>query len=501
MALSDQILDELRKALAKVQATSTSRQSWQEPFDHQPSVSPKSIQASAALQGFAGSWAAQAALVQGASDDLQTTLVTNVEPQVVASHLGRPGIPESNFPLYAWGANKDKEPAFIGHPISFSIVGPTLRHKSVNWQFKYSTVGSDEVLTLDTVAFDGGTPTASTIEEAYGISAMPAEGLYFVVCQTGAPALLDNGATVQGGVGDGIVNTGGGRTAITDKNGTGRYEIFRVASFHLASMTLDPNKRLSNYFDVTVGTPVLRAITMFKPFAARLASVPSTEGAGRNRVFLTVTPETTANGDLLPPYGTTATEGTWLGGNFTDYDYGLKGTSSTYGGEAKLPVFTPKATGVARLQTTRYSSADGLSLAPGVLKLTNSTNTSVVVGEVISVNRVFQPNNNYGAPFLMYAEYQATGNGYYEVLDVSGGGTILTCKGTAHGAVKWQHLLWPHGPECHDRLRWHPCLGYWRCPDCGGRCTTSGRDDLRDHWQPRYHDNPRCDVHLCHCWW
>lgn len=433
MALNDQILDELKKALNKVQATATTRQTWQEQFDRQPSVSPESIQAAKAIEGFVGSWAAQANFIEAETELLTYPLTfgTN-EPQLVTSHLGRPGVPESNFPLYSWGTNKDSEPVFLGHPISFSIVGPTLRHSTNNWQWVYSTIGSTEYLTLDTVSYNSTPLTVSTIEDIFGVSVVPDGGLYFVVSQTGSPASLDvGGVTVAGGVGDGLIDTSGGRVAISElATRAARYEIFRVADIAGNVLELAPTKRFSDYFNIPAGpaVPVLRSITLFRPYAARLASIPSDAGAGKNKVFLTVTPEVSANGDLLPPYGDPASPltATWVGGNFADYDKILTGTSTTYGGEAKLPVFTPKGSGTGRLQTNRYLSAGGLVFDPGVLKITDHSGSTVTVGDVIQILKVSQSNPDYGVLFTVYGALSFSAQGFYEVLSVAG--STITCK-------------------------------------------------------------------------
>jgi len=452
MALSDQILDELKKALNKVQSTSTTLQTWQEPFDRQGAVSPEVVQAAKAIEGFAGSWAAQASIV---SNTEYAAFASAADPQVVTNHLGRPGQPETNFPLYAWGTNKDDEAAFLGHPISFSIVGPTARHQSMDWQWVYSTAGGTEFLTLDTVAFNSRplptppvAPLAADILQAYGLSSMPDEGLYFVVSLTGSSSSLDNsGVPTPGGVGDGIIYTDGGRAAVTEKNfRSSRYEIFRINDFVGNQFELDTNKRFSDYFTIPGGTPIVRAITLFKPFAARMASIPSVEGAGKNRAFLTVTPEKSANGDLLPTYGGSTNVGTWLGSGFAKYDLGLRGTAGTYGGEVALPVFVPKRKGTARLATNRYTTAGGLPMAPGQFQLTNIT-TTATAGDIICVRSVSQPNFLYGYLYSLHGSVDSTtGTGYYEITSVVG--STVTCR--ALPRVNPETGLIFYGPLVHN---------------------------------------------------
>lgn len=452
MALSDQILDELKKALNKVQSTSTTLQTWQEPFDRQGAVSPEVVQAAKAIEGFAGSWAAQASIV---SNTEYATFATAADPQVVNSHLGRPGQPETNFPLYAWGTNKDDEAAFLGHPISFSIVGPTARHQSMDWQWVYSTAGGVEYLTLDTVAFNSRplptppvAPLAADILQAYGLSSMPDEGLYFVVSLTGSSAILDDGGiTTPGGVGDGTIYTDGGRAAVSEaKFRSSRYEIFRINDFAGNQFELDTNKRFSDYFIIPGGTPIVRAITLFKPFAARMASIPSVEGAGKNRAFLTVTPEKSANGDLLPTYGSSTSVGTWLGSGFAKYDLSLRGTAGTYGGEVALPVFVPKSKGTARLATNRYTTAGGLPMAPGQFQLTNLS-TTATAGDIICVRSVSQPNFLYGYLYLLHSSVEPTvSTGYYEITNVAG--STITCR--ALPRVNPETGLIFYGPIVHN---------------------------------------------------
>jgi len=451
MALNDQILDELKKALNKVQATTATRQSWQEQFDRQPVVTPDHVQAAKALEGFAGSWAAQAAIAPNTDELLTYAQEDGVyTPQLVTSHLGRPGVPETNFPLYARGTNKDDEPAFLGHPISFSIVGPTLRHKTNNWQWTYRVVGTEELLVLDdSFTYDGSTAIVADIEDIFGITAIPDGGLYFVVSQTGHPAAIDPDAAplTQGGVGDGYVNPASG-DPIREKTDpvtgevlrSARYEIFRINRIDTTinpndSFVLEKTKRLSDYFDIPTGLPpgdlpLVRAITLFKPYVSRMMAIPSTEGVSKNKVFLTMTPEVSANDDLYPAYGAgTTSDQTWRGGNFTDYDTNLEAPAAAYGGQAKLPVYIPKGQGVGRLSTNRYLSADGLPFEAGVLKVTDYTGT-VVAGDVICIHNVSQMNSDYGTMHTVYEGFNPSrGKHYYEVLSVEAGPPPhLRCK-------------------------------------------------------------------------
>lgn len=441
MALNDQILDELKKALNKVQATSDSRQTWQEQFDRQPVVSPDYIQAAKAIEGFVGSWAAQANLIEGQNElsTFEQTAADN-QPQLVVSHIGRPGVPETNFPLYSWGTNKDDEPAFLGHPISFSIVGPTVRVPSCNWQwlYNYDPATGEEGLELDTIQYNSNAaPDVSDIPQAYGIPAgvAPDGGLYFVVSQTGSPGLLNvAGVLTPGGVGDGFINPGPGptlRVPIEElPTRAGRYEIFRIKETRANILVLDGNKKLRDYFSIpTSGDPVLRSITMFRPYASRMMAVPSTsQPNGYAKVYLAMTPEKSANGDLLPPYGVvgtpTFTKGTWLDGGFAEYDASLFGDSafpSRYQDGAALPVFTPKRSGTGALQTNRTVLANGLPFEPGLLKITNYSSLPAV-GDVLCVRKVSQLNTNYGVIRTVYEEYgDFSVKHYYEVVGISPG--------------------------------------------------------------------------------
>lgn len=409
--MSYSTLDSVNKMLANVMATSTTRQPWQEDYAR---LLVTSAQTQRFLQNWIGSWAAAANRYSTQETDAFGT--TNNNSSLIVSQLGRPGLPEINFVPYSWGTNQPT--SYMGHPISYSIVGPTLRHPTTNWQWQIDK--TNNTLILDAVSFDGSTLHVSTLEQIYGLTEIPMEGLYCVVSQTGNPGQLFDGDFFQGGIGDGFVNTVGLRKAIQNNASHTSFEIFRVktvdwtSTYPDAKIVLEPTKKLSDYFTIPVApkVPVARAITLFKPYATRLQQVSDT-------TFLVMTPEQSAASDGLPARGETTIPGSWLGGSFAAYDQSLVGAVPTYGGSAKLPVFQPKGSGQARLQTNRYQSAEGLPFEPGVVKLSDYTGT-VAVGDIVHVTQIIQPNPAVVGFETVYEAYHDAGllDGYFEVLEL-----------------------------------------------------------------------------------
>jgi len=313
--------DKLDKAFVQRASSSTARPAWQEWMSRHATVPSSALQAPEVIQGFTGSWAGQ--YVLGSSQKTVAVPVTPAPMQRQGSHLGLPGMAEINFRPYDWGTTRHGKygPSLLGHPVSFEVVGPTLKSPDMLHQWVLDTTGPQDTLTLDSCTYrsTGGTletlPVAlDSIAKIYGISAVPEEGLYLVVSLTGAPGNLAAGGT--GGLGDGLI----GDTPIplvpprqaisTPDSGRGqkaKFEIFRVASIAGDIITLESNKRISSFFTIPGGsTPIIRAVTLIKPAAARVVAVP---GSGQ-QVFAIVPPEKSLNSDLMPPLTT------WQGGTF-----------------------------------------------------------------------------------------------------------------------------------------------------------------------------------------
>ena len=109
--------------------TTEKKESWQEPYSRETSVSAKAIQAIDTLLGFSGSWmGALSATAYTSTEFFGNGDSPNSNPRWRISNLGRYGYPELNFIPYNYRTNAmgSKGGSLVGHPISFSIVGPTV---------------------------------------------------------------------------------------------------------------------------------------------------------------------------------------------------------------------------------------------------------------------------------------------------------------------------------------------------------------------------------------
>lgn len=371
--------DTLDKALARRASSSAARPIWQEWMSRHDTVPGFALQAPEVIQGFTGSWAAQ--YVLGSS---QKTVEVPVTPAVVqrqGTHLGQPGMAEINFRPYDWGTTRHGKhgPALLGHPISFEVVGPTLKSPHMLHQWVLNPAGAQDILTLDacthrsTVGVNEALPVGiDTIPEIYNLAALPESGLYLVVSLTGAPGTLSAGGT--GGLGDGSIGDGPilapVRAAISTPNsGTGqkaKFEIFRVTAITATTIILDGAKRLADFFTITPATtPIIRAVTLIKPVAARVVAVPGSGSPGREQVFALVPPERSLNSDLMPPLAT------WQGAAFDPWlGYTASVTPGTVGDYAQanaLPVPKVLRQGSGHLQGALGDAVS--NLAPGVLRV------------------------------------------------------------------------------------------------------------------------------------
>jgi len=425
--------DKFSKAFEKKADTTSQKEPWQEHLERNPSVSAsKSVEATEVLSGLSGSWAK---FIN--RDPSAKNLSATIDAGIPGSHqekitkLGQPGLPEINFAPYNWRTNRfgSKGPSFIGHPISFSIVGPTLKSPFTTWQWVLTdnsgTPGVGDTLAIDSVDIYGGTPISTTLAEAYNLTGSIADyngGLYLVISQTGVRGLLDDGAggTEIGGIGDGFIDTSAGRAAIDFRdplNEDAKFEIFRVASFAGSTITLDPNKRIASFFTIPGGTPIVRAITLFQPYATRLVATPgSGAGVGREKTFVVVSPEQSANADFYPPYnGGTPSDGSWIQGGFEPV--GAVGDSGSYGDQGrKLPIPTPLRTRKGRVHNT---NSDGAAEDIGLWRIFDTESTADLspdankIIHITSVQKTGSVDLTYGDLTSLY--------GWFEVVSATGG--------------------------------------------------------------------------------
>lgn len=156
MAFNDEDrLRRLEKAFSQKADTGTERQPWQELLDrYAPAPTEKVSQAAEVVAGLAGSWTAFYARDLGLRDGTTSQGIVPVQNKVLK--LGQPGVPEVNFVPYSHHTNRfgNKGPSLLGHPISFSVVGPTLKSPALDIQWQVTdnsgSPGVGDVLTIDT---------------------------------------------------------------------------------------------------------------------------------------------------------------------------------------------------------------------------------------------------------------------------------------------------------------------------------------------------------------
>ena len=317
--------------------TSSARQPWQEALGKLTTVpASKVLEASDVMRGFAGSWASQWIISEGAFNDIEAQIPTLPSSQQVYNYLiGQPGLPEINFPPYAHGTNRmtSKGGALLGDPISFSVVGPTLKTSYNDWQWQVTTQASpqgvQDVFKLDTFDIYGNGPGAPTLADIYGITNLPIQfpgGLYLMVTMTGHPGDIDgDGYNDPGGIGDGFVyDHAGAWNPIEANTPASRTEIFRVVEINADELILDPKKPLGDYFSMSGDFHVARAVTLIEPKATRLVAIPDSGPArGEEQVFVVVPSERASHSDQQYPFVY------YVSAAFTEYGGGFPSDNTT----------------------------------------------------------------------------------------------------------------------------------------------------------------------------
>lgn len=414
--------------------TASDRDPWQEALTKFRSVpASKVLEAADVIRGLNGSWAAHYVLEPGYRDSEGIHSEDNQEPAtraIKSSRLGQPGVAEINFDPYNYRTNRfaHKGGSLLGHPISFSVVGPTLKRdgvKWVNWQWQVTdnsgTPNGDE-LSLDEFILDpvtlGVIARTNGLTQRYGISDLADYngGLYIIISQTGSPGEIINPATgvvTDGSTGDGFVfQVGGpvGRYGIYPTTSSSKYEIFRVVGLATRligpepdTLILDSGKRLADYFTFNAGKlNAVRAISIIKPEATRLLAVPDSGTQGKEQVFVAVPPNRALRSDQQYPRTTDAAQPTqpdgWIGAAFEEPLFpsltadGSQDPYSEY--EWELPPHTPipRATGegVGRLygEWTAMGVEAIVDYGPGRMAIGSVSGTEPDTGQVIYIHDI-----------------------------------------------------------------------------------------------------------------
>lgn len=405
-------LETLRKAYESAGATQSSRDPWQELFSRDSEVeAARSVLAADIVKGFSGSWASSYNYGVGIQNEKTNPLSVASPVRATSTKLGLRGVPDVDFVPYNYRTNRfgSKGPSLVGHPISYEVLGPTLKSPACDWLWDV-TLGAGpnggDLLTIGT-RYDGGAPTCASILQAYNLSPYtigdpnePNGGLYVLISDSGN--------------GPGALN--GGKAAIPrpDKINTARYELFRVASVRGLDIELHPNKSLGDFYTAGLGGFAVRAITLLQPYVTRLAAIPgSGAGVGREQSFVVVSPERAAQSDTYPPYdGGTPGDGTWIQGGFPNGEPTIGGDPLAYGGRNALPIPKARDEGQANLFRALNPASQ---LDAGTFQLVNSSVTGTdLQGKILSI---FDVNFTDGAREEVATQMMGT----YPITAVSGG--------------------------------------------------------------------------------
>ncbi len=382
--------------------TGAVRSPWQEPFSRFASVKgDRSLQSASPLAQFAGSWASSYSQGDQVVDDNET--LTPALSRQTSSQLGQPGMPEINFRPFDFGTNRQgvKGPSLMGHPISFEIVGPTLKSQKLShfWEFIDGDVGVPDQLqlvTADSIFSDAGVntpPPFTQLIDIYGDRLTPTatpDNLYIVISQAGGNPL---GYGLGDGCMPGAVLGGAEYKALSAVSEQAKFEIFRVVDIDVDNVTisLDSNKKITGFFTpVGGGTSAIRAVTFIRPVATRLVALPNSGPAlGREQAFVVVPPSRALWDDVRPLKRSWDVTGVFDPFNGFDgtLNPGTLGSADDWEEAPLLPTGKPVKTAIGQVQ----QSGDGSYNLPksGRMRFTNVTGmVTADIGSVIHLHSV-----------------------------------------------------------------------------------------------------------------
>lgn len=439
MADDTQTIEQLRKALEKAAATAALREPWQEHFNRETSApADATVLATDIIRGFSGSWASSYNYGLGATtspenvDTFQNQGEIPIPIREKQTKLGQPGFSDIDFVPYNYRTNRftSKGGSFVGHPISYEVVGPTLKSAACDWTWEVAQGNGPNG--GDTLTFEGqpdslggGLPVTFSFSSAYGISDFtiggpgePLGGLYVLISSDGPnPGSIRTGETPMG--------------ALPEHVDTARFELFRISNITtdegVSTVELHPNKPLSNYFDLPIGGDrMIRGITVIQPYVTRLMPVPgSGPSVGREQTYLVISPERAAQSDIYPPIdGGSVGDGTWEQGGFDPAGTGIVGNTTAYGGRNVLPVPAPIRQGFGRIEKSPAIPSTEL----GTFILENVDNGSPSdVGRVLHIYHLNASDDDS----LFNSENLGTAFGWFEVAAVDPLGETYTLQRVA----------------------------------------------------------------------
>lgn len=263
---------------------------------------------------------------------------------------GHAGFNDLDFVPYNWGTNRsgNRGGALIGHPISWEVVGPTMKSPFVHWQWAVDPVVNTLTLEAGPTSVLWGGGVVPTPDQAYNLGPSdPPGGLYVMVTMTGTE-FVSNPPVSEVFV---PPANGCAPLPLPGNVGAAQFELFRVTKRVGQTLFLDTGKLLSSFFDTSLPNPKIKAITLIRPKVTRLAAFPlQTAGTASNQVFVFVPPERAATSEYMPPYDGNAAGPppagcpSWINGLFDPLLAIPPGEASQYGTPNNLPVPIPKYT-------------------------------------------------------------------------------------------------------------------------------------------------------------
>ena len=378
-------LDILKKAFQNATSTSSATRAWDEPFTRRESTHAEHVFPAPALPSEVGGWMASSGTPYATVENLGLNVHPIQQGAAAPSRTyfetrpGRPGFNDVDFVPYNWGTNRfgNKGGALLGHPISWEVVGPTGKSPFTHWQWAVNT--GTNTLTLEegvlsqlfTTVFPHVAPaTVPTVDQAYGLSAMPNGGLYVLVELTG-----DESSNLLLAPANALVPV---------NQRTARFELFRVASWAGQDIVLEASKPLTDYFTAVGVNDKIKSITLIQPKVTRLAAIPLCINGvtQQNQVFVVVPPERAANSEYMPPYNGSGLCPDWsVNGNFDIAGTIPTGETAAYGTPNLLPVPSP----------VERNLKGNLTVSPSVAnhwELQITFSGTFTVGQIIRVHSV-----------------------------------------------------------------------------------------------------------------
>jgi len=396
-------LDKLKKAFDQTISSATGVSPWNEPLVRRDAVRSSEILSVPIVQGGLGGWV-------GSAGFPYTSTTSDIGLQSGAAlparnsfemGLGLPGVPDVDFVPYAAGSNRfgGKGPALIGHPISWEVVGPTLKSPYCDWQWKVDRALNQLLMETGPYSTPGGALPVS-VNQAYNTAAGFDDigGLYVLFTFTG----------------EGFTGSLTGRSPITATyKSKAPYELFRVATIVGLQINLRSEKLLTDYYGAGDGT---RGITLVRPKVTRLAAfpVPVVGQVKPNRVFVFLPPERTANTEYAPPYNTSGASGSWFKGGYDVTGTNIAADPGTYGTPALTPIPRPIARLSAVISTAVPSTSNFWCIEIA------APNALIGTGAILRVSNVVESS-------LIDSTTGTAANafGFFEVVSAVGAGPVV----------------------------------------------------------------------------